>query len=84
LDLCEKCSKKLDKPEKCPYCEKHFCSNCYDAHMSWEKQHQDWGVYQTSPAAGISSHAGLTEIKAYGPVYQTEQPTRRYRRSRRR
>ena len=84
MGLCENCGKKLEKLEECPYCKKGFCPNCYGNHMSWEKQHQDWSLLQTSPAGGGTSHLGLSDIKSYGPVYQSDQDRRRYRKLRRR
>ncbi|MEM2941872.1 MAG: hypothetical protein QXT81_00380 [Candidatus Bathyarchaeia archaeon] len=80
MDQCESCAQKLEKLEECPYCKKHLCPSCYVQHMNWEKQHQDWSLYQTSAGGGL--HPETRGMMSYGPVYQTEQERRRYRRRR--
>jgi hypothetical protein len=36
---CDKCGKEGAELKKCAYCEKAFCPEHYDEHMSWERRH---------------------------------------------
>ncbi|MBS7650312.1 MAG: hypothetical protein QXN62_05665 [Candidatus Bathyarchaeia archaeon] len=82
MNSCDNCGKKIGDLKECPYCMKHFCQECYETHMDWEKQHQDWSLYQVSPASGVVSHFESRELNIYGSTYQTDVRRRRYRRRR--
>ena len=80
MELCENCAKKAEKLEACPYCQKQFCSSCFPRHMSWERQHQDWSLYQ-SAGPGMTNVGGSREVMSYGPPHKAEGKRKRYRRS---
>ena len=48
--------------------------------MSWERQHQDWSLYQ-SGGSGMGNVGGSREVMSYGPPHKAEGKRKRYRRS---